>query len=96
MIVSMIQLVLELPGVTSIKEKRRIVKSLKEKLIRRFRISAAEVDLHNSLTFAQLGAAVVSNSRSHGESVMQKVLEFVENEALGRVQDVQIHTESYQ
>ena len=96
MIVSMIQLVLELPGVTSIKEKRRIVKSLKDKLIRRFRISAAEVDLHNSLTFAQLGAAVVTNSRTHGEKVMNRVLDFVETEAPGRLQDVQIHSENYQ
>jgi hypothetical protein len=54
------------------------------------------VDLHNSLTFAQLGAAVVTNSRTHGEQVMNRVLEFVETEALGRVQDVQIHTENYQ
>jgi uncharacterized protein YlxP (DUF503 family) len=91
----MIQLVLEMPGVTSIKEKRRVVKSLKERLIRRFRVSAAEVDLHDSLSFAQLGAAVVTNSRTHGESVMHKILAFVEDEALGRVQDVEIHTESY-
>ena len=42
MIVSMIQLIIELPEMGSIKEKRRIVKSLKEKLIRRYRISVAE------------------------------------------------------
>ncbi len=95
MIVSMIQLVLEMPGVTSIKEKRRVVKSLKERLIRRFRVSAAEVDLHESLSFAQIGAAVVTNSRTHGESIMHKILAFVEDEALGRVQDVEIHTENY-
>jgi uncharacterized protein YlxP (DUF503 family) len=91
----MIQLIIELPDTTSIKEKRRVVKSLREKLIRRFRVSAAEVDLHDSLTFSQLGAAVVSNSRSHGEAVMQKVLAFVEDEAIGRVQDVQIVSEVY-
>mgnify|MGYP000013983760 CR=1 FL=1 len=45
MVVSMIQVILELPDVTSIKEKRRIVKSLREKLISRYRITAAEVDL---------------------------------------------------
>lgn len=95
MVVSMIQFIIELPDSTSIKEKRRVVKSLRDKLIRRFRVTAAEVDLHQSLVFSQVGAAVVSNSRSHGESVMQKVLTFVEDEAVGRIQDVQIVSEVY-
>jgi uncharacterized protein YlxP (DUF503 family) len=95
MIVSMIQILIELPDVTSIKDKRRVVKSLKDKLIRRYRISVAEVDLQDSLSFTQLGAAVVSNSRTHGEARMQKVLHFVEEECLGRIQDVQIVSEHF-
>lgn len=95
MVVSMIQLIIELPEIGSIKDKRRMVKSLKDKLIRRYRISMAEVDLHDSLTFTQLGGAVVSNSRQHGEQVMQKALHFVEEESLGRIQDVQIVSERF-
>lgn len=95
MVVSMIQLIIELPDVGSIKDKRRMVKSLKEKLIHRYRISVAEVDLQTSLTFAHLGAAVVSNSRQHGERVMQKALHFVEEECLGRIHDVQIVSEHF-
>lgn len=95
MIVSMIQLIIELPELASIKEKRRIVKSLKEKLIRRYRISVAEVDLQESLGFAQLGAAVVSNSKVHGEKIMQKALHFIEEECMGRIQDVQIVSEQF-
>lgn len=95
MVVSMIQVILELPDVTSIKEKRRIVKSLREKLISRYRITAAEVDLHESLAFSQIGGAVISNSKRHGESVMHKVLAFIEDNAPGRVQDVKIISEVY-
>lgn len=95
MVVSMIQLILELPDVTSIKEKRKIVKSLKERLQSKYRISAAEIDLHDSLSFAQIGGAVVSNSRTHGEAVMQKVLRFVEDQVPGRLQDVKILSETY-
>ncbi len=91
----MIQVILELPDVTSIKEKRRIVKSLKEKLIARYRITAAEVDLQDSLAFSQIGGAVISNSRRHGETVMNKVLAFIENNAPGRVQDVKIISEIF-
>ncbi|TVR85793.1 MAG: DUF503 domain-containing protein [Spirochaetaceae bacterium] len=95
MVVSMIQVIIELPGVESIKEKRRIVNSMKERLQRKFRISVAEIDLQESLGYSQIGAALISNSRTYGESVMQKVLLFVEDETPGRVQDVQILSEIY-
>jgi uncharacterized protein len=95
MVVSMIQLIIELPDLESIKDKRRIVNSVKDKLHKRFRLSTAEVDLQDSLSFAQIGGALVSNSKVFGESVLQKALSFVENEVPGRVQDVQILSEFY-
>lgn len=95
MVISMIQLIIELPDIGSIKEKRRIVNSLREKLRVRFKISVAEVDLQDSLRFSQIGGAVVSNSKRYGEQVMMKVLNFVENEVPGRIQDVQIRSEIY-
>jgi hypothetical protein len=91
----MIQLILELPDVTSIKDKRKIVKSLKDRLRIKYHISAAEVDLQDSLAFTQIGGAVVSNSRTFGESIMQKVLHFVEDEVPGRLQDVKITSEIF-
>jgi len=95
MIVSMIQLIFEIPDVESIKDKRRIIRSLKDKLLRRFHMSVAEVDLQDSLTFAQIGGAVVSNSRSFGESVMQKAFEMIEKELPVRIQDMSIHSEEF-
>lgn len=95
MVVSMIQLIIELPELSSIKEKRRIVNSLKSKLQHRYKVSIAEVDLLSSLTFTQIGAAVVSNSKKYGESIMQKTLTFIEDEVPGRIQDVQIYSEMF-
>ena len=95
MIVSMIQFIFEIPDVDSIKEKRRIIHSVKDKLQRRFHMSAAEVDLNDSLSFAQVGGALVSNSRSFGESVMHKALEMIEKEIPVRIQDVSIYSEEF-
>ncbi|TFG62837.1 MAG: DUF503 domain-containing protein [Spirochaetales bacterium] len=95
MIVSMIQIILELPDISSIKEKRKYVVSLKKRLEHKFRVSAAEVDLLDSLSFTQIGAAIVSNSKIFGESVLNKVLLFVENEFHLRIQDVQIYSEQF-
>jgi len=95
MVVSMIQLIFEIPEAGSIKDKRRIVKSLTEKLRKRFHLSAAEVDLLDSRTFAHIGGALVSNSRVFGESVLNKVLKMIENEMSLRIQDVKIYSEEF-
>lgn len=91
----MVQFIIELPDLGSIKEKRRIVKSLKDKLQQRYKLSVSEIDLQDSLSFSQVGAALVSNSRQFGESVLHKAMNFVEVEIPGRIHDIQIYSELY-
>lgn len=91
----MLLAILELPDLTSIKDKRRIIHSLRDRLIRTFKVSAAEVDLQESLSFTQIGVALVCNDKVYGEKVMQKVLSFLERQVPGRVYEVQIHSELY-
>jgi len=95
MVVSMIQLIIEIPDAGSIKDKRRIMRSVKDRLHRRFNMSAAEVDLLDSLTFGHIGAALVSNSRTFGESVMHKAFEMIEKEIPVRIQDMSIYSEEF-
>jgi len=95
MIVSMIQLIFEIPDVDSLKEKRRIMRSVKDKLRRRFNMSAAEVDLLDSLSFGHIGGALVSNSRTFGESVMHKAFDMIEREIPIRIQDMSIYSEEF-
>ncbi len=95
MVVSMIQLVFEVPDSASLKDKRRIVRSVKDKFQRQFRMSAAEVDLQDSLSFAHIGGALVSNSKAFGESVLAKAFAMVENEIPVRIQDVSIYSEEF-
>jgi uncharacterized protein len=95
MVVSMLALVIEIPESASLKDKRRVVSSVKQRLRTKFRVSCAEVDLLDSLAFAEIGAALVSNSREFGEGVMHKALALVEGEFGLRVHDAQIHSEVY-
>ena len=88
-------MIFEIPEAASLKDKRSIVKSVVEKLKNRFHLSAAEVDLQDSLLFAQIGGALVSNSKVFGESVLNKALKMIENEASLRIQDVKIHSEEF-
>ena len=95
MVVSMIQFVFEIPDAASLKEKRQIVRSVKDKMRRRFHLSVAEVDLQDSISFAQIGGALVSNSRVFGESVLRKAFAMIEDEVPVRIQDMSIHSEEY-
>ena len=59
----------------SLKEKRHVVKSLKDRLRHKFNVSVAEIDdqdLHNS---AVIAAAVVSPSRDFAEKILRAVEE---------------------
>jgi uncharacterized protein YlxP (DUF503 family) len=94
-VVSILHFVVDLPDIGSIKEKRQIVQSVKNRLQNKFKISVAEVDLQDSRRFAEIGAAVISNSKQYGESVLHKALQFAENFVPGRIRDTRIFSEIY-
>jgi len=95
MVVSMLLLIVELPETTSIKDKRTVVSGMKTRLQRKFRISCAEVDLQDSRGFAEIGAAIVSNSRTFGEKVLNEAVRFVEDSFPVNIHEAQIHSEFY-
>jgi len=84
---------LELPGVSSLKEKRRILKSLVTRLRNSFNISVSEVGDNDIWRRAILGVALVSNDNNFGHQVMAKVIGKIESESEIVVADYQ--TESY-
>jgi uncharacterized protein YlxP (DUF503 family) len=84
---------LDLPGVGSLKGKRRILKSLITRIRNDFNVSMAEVDLQDELRAAVLGAAVVSNSTSFGHQVSSKVISRIESN--GDIVLIDYITETY-
>ena len=91
----MLLLIVELPETTSIKDKRRVLSGMKSRMQRKFRLSCAEVDLQNSLGFAEIGAAIVSNSQTFGEKVLNEAVRFVEDGFPVNIYEAQIHSEVY-
>lgn len=57
----------------SLKEKRHVVKSLKDRLRERFNISVAEIDGLDSWQNSVVAAVTVSGDRSRAEQVLQAV-----------------------
>jgi len=76
---------LHLAGCQSLKDKRRIVKSLKDRLHQRCRVSAAETGAHDLWQRAELAAAVVAPDRRHAEEVLTACDRLVQGEPLAHI-----------
>ena len=79
MIVAVALLELHIEYAQSLKEKRMVVKSLRDKLRHRFEISAAEVGLQDIHQRAQLGISFVTSSRPTAQSLLEKIQDFIES-----------------
>lgn len=87
MVVGVIAWELEIYGCQSLKDKRRVVKSLKDRLHNRFNVSAAETGHHDLWQRAQLAACVVSSERRQVDAVLEQADRFVNSEPRARVID---------
>ena len=89
MIVGVMKTRLYLNGVTSLKEKRSIVKSVTGRLKSRFNISIAEVDHQDSKTRAVIAVAIVSNETHFIDQQFDSIINFMRNDGrfyLGQIQ----------
>jgi uncharacterized protein len=75
--VGVCRLTLRLPENSSLKGKRQVVKSLAARIRNRYNVSIAEVDNQESWQIASLGISYVSNSDSHANEVLSKIVGFV-------------------
>jgi hypothetical protein len=57
----------------SLKEKRHVVKSLKDRLRERFNVAVAEIDGLDSWQHAVVAAVTVSNDKVHAEKILSAV-----------------------
>lgn len=90
MVVGVVTWELILSGCRSLKDKRRIVKSLKDRLHQRFNVSAAEVDHQDSWQRAALAAAVATTDRRHAEAVLTSCDRLVQSEPLAHIAQSEI------
>ena len=71
---------LSLPECRSLKDKRRVVKSLKDRIRGRFNVSVAETAHQDVWTRAQLSVALVTTDSASPDSVISKLDRFIESE----------------
>ncbi|WP_105617583.1 DUF503 domain-containing protein [Vallitalea okinawensis] len=62
----------------SLKDKRRVIKSLMERIRKRFNVSIAEIAEHELWNKTTIGFACVSNSNTQCEQVIETIINFID------------------
>ena len=77
MVVGTLELKLAVFQALTLKDKRSVVKSLKERLGNKFNVSVAEVGSLDHRQQAEIGVALVSNDRQFVRSSLSKIVDYV-------------------
>ncbi len=65
----------------SLKDKRRVLRRLKDRIKNRFNVSIAEVDDMDKWQKATLAIAAVSNDKKHLSGYLDNIVDFIEKES---------------
>ncbi len=87
MLIAALQLELAIPWAMSLKDKRRAVKGLKERIRHRFKASTAEVGDLDLWRSAILGVVLVGTDARVLEGCCRKIVDYVEEFPNARLED---------
>ncbi len=90
MTVGVLQLELSISDAFSLKDKRRVIKSLKDRIARGHNVSVAEVGALEEHRRSILAIAMVSNDSRYVESELSKLVDFVRMNPAASLDDYQI------
>jgi uncharacterized protein YlxP (DUF503 family) len=73
---------LQLYGVNSLKDKRRVLKPVLNRLPKEFNVSAAEIDHNDIWRTAVIGLAAIGNDAGHIHAKLEKAVAWIEQQRL--------------
>ena len=90
MTVGVARVTLYLDGSQSLKDKRRVVRSLTKRVQNQFNAAIAEVEDLDDMRVATLGLTTISNSAPHVDQMLASVIGFIErNVEMGSLGEVE-------
>jgi len=79
-VVGVLTVEFSIPASSSLKDKRRLVRSLLDRLHNEFHVAAAEVNHQDNIRRAGLAVACVSTAARHANQILSRVVSVVERE----------------
>ncbi len=78
MTIGVLEVEMRIPDATSLKLKRMVVKSIKDRIRNKFNVSVSEISYLSSRQRCSLGVAHLSTARSFTHQVLSEVVKFIE------------------
>ena len=88
--IGVLQLDLSIPSAESLKDKRRAILSLKDRIANGHNVSVAEVDRMDEHRRCIMGVAMLSNDKRYVEGGLSKIVDMVKMDANVNLTDYQI------
>jgi len=85
MVVGLCTIELQIPESASLKDKRRVLKSVVSRVRQKFNVSIAEVDHQDSWQLATLAVVCVSADARYVQGLLERVVSFIEGAHLDLV-----------
>ena len=83
--IGVLKVSLHIPSAQSLKDKRMVIKSIKDKVRSRFNVSVSEIDGQDKWQVATLGFAMISNDNRYIDSCLQNILSLIESAGMCEV-----------
>ncbi len=80
MFVVCLKIQFHLPGCTSLKEKRFVLRSLKDRLRNRFNVALCETDYQDKWQRSEIAVVSVAGSRKAIDKTVQSIMTYIEKE----------------
>jgi uncharacterized protein YlxP (DUF503 family) len=90
MIVGSLRVRLLIREARTLKDKRQVVSSMKDRLRQGFNVSVAEVEAQDNRQVAVLGVAMVANEASHVRTTLQQIVEALRRHPVAELLDHEI------
>ena len=89
-LIGVLKVALILPAAQSLKEKRMVLKSLKDRVCSRFNVSVAEIEHHEKWQRAVLAFCIAGDDPKFLDSSLQSVLHYVETDRVAQLAEYNV------
>lgn len=90
MVVGCLKVMLNIPAARSLKDKRRVIKSMIARIQNKHNASVAEVGDNELYQSSVLGASIVSNNSGHAHKCLTAIVNMIEREGQAYIVDYEI------
>jgi len=80
MIIGVLNLDIHIPTSASLKEKRMVMNSIKDRLRKKYNVSVAEIGFHDKWQRAELAIVSVSGDKSFVDEALNKIFQFLDTQ----------------